>query len=116
MLKVALSFSSVEGARRNMDAELPDWDFEKARQDAHDVWNAELSRIEVETENEEAAYTLTEAFPNMKNLGGGKLSFCESEYAPSDILYFLADCRIPLVKWEREEPTLESLFMEVTEK
>lgn len=54
MLKVALSFSSVEGARRNMDAELPDWDFEKARQDAHDVWNAELSRIEVETENEEA--------------------------------------------------------------
>lgn len=70
----------------------------------------------IETEDEKAMHTLTEAFPNMKNLGGGKLSFCESDHAPSDVLRFLADRHIPLVKWEREEPTLESLFMEVTEK
>ena len=69
----------------------------------------------LETETDEAAGVLAKAFPRMKDLGG-KLSFCESDHAPSDVLRFLADRRIPLVKWEREEPTLESLFMEVTEK
>ncbi len=70
----------------------------------------------LEAESEKAAQALTEAFPKMKPLGKGQASFCENDYAPSDILRFLADRRISLVKWEREEPTLESLFMEVTEK
>mgnify|MGYP003303290317 CR=1 FL=1 len=33
-----------------------------------------------------------------------------------DVLHFVADQQIPLLKWERSEPTLESLFMEVTRK
>ena len=47
LLKVALSPVSIEGARKNLAAELPDWDFDKVRADAKAAWNKELSKIEV---------------------------------------------------------------------
>jgi putative alpha-1,2-mannosidase len=47
LLKVAISFVSVEGARKNLEAELPGWDFDKVRADAKAAWNKELSKIEV---------------------------------------------------------------------
>jgi putative alpha-1,2-mannosidase len=47
LLKVAISFVSIENARKNLAAELPGWDFEKVRADAKAAWNKELSRIEV---------------------------------------------------------------------
>lgn len=54
MLKVALSPVSMEGAQKNMEAELPGWDFEATCKAAHDSWNRELSRIAVETKDAEA--------------------------------------------------------------
>jgi predicted alpha-1,2-mannosidase len=47
MLKVAVSPVSIEGARKNLEAEIPDWNFEKVRTDAKSAWNKELSQIEV---------------------------------------------------------------------
>ncbi len=47
MLKVALSPVSIEGARKNLAAELPGWDFDKVRADTKAAWNKELSKIEV---------------------------------------------------------------------
>lgn len=47
LLKVAISPVSIEGARKNLEAELPGWDFEKVRADAKAAWNKELSKIEV---------------------------------------------------------------------
>ena len=47
LLKVAISPVSVEGARKNLEAEIPDWNFDKVRQDAKNAWNKELSKIEV---------------------------------------------------------------------
>ena len=47
IVKVALSPVSIEGARKNLAAELPGWDFEKVRADARVAWNKELSKIEV---------------------------------------------------------------------
>ena len=47
LLKVALSYVSIEGARKNLEAELPHWNFEKVRADAKAAWNKELSKIEV---------------------------------------------------------------------
>ena len=54
LLKVALSPTSIEGARKNMEAELPGWDFENTVQEADKAWNAELSKIRVETDDESA--------------------------------------------------------------
>jgi predicted alpha-1,2-mannosidase len=47
LVKVAISPVSVEGARKNLAAELPHWNFEKVRSDAKAAWNKELSKIEV---------------------------------------------------------------------
>ncbi|MDQ4120556.1 MAG: GH92 family glycosyl hydrolase [Acidobacteriota bacterium] len=47
LLKVGISAVDVEGARRNLKAEIPDWNFEKVRQEAKRAWQKELSSIEV---------------------------------------------------------------------
>lgn len=49
LVKVALSPVSVEGARANLAAELPGWDFEATAAAASARWNDELSRIRIET-------------------------------------------------------------------
>ncbi|GGH04916.1 GH92 family glycosyl hydrolase [Mucilaginibacter phyllosphaerae] len=46
--KVAISSVSAEGALKNMDAEVPDFDFKKVAKAAKIAWNEELSRIQVE--------------------------------------------------------------------
>ncbi|WP_430972644.1 GH92 family glycosyl hydrolase [Sunxiuqinia rutila] len=48
LVKVALSYVSIDGARKNMEAELPHWDFDLVKQQAEDVWNSELSRVQLE--------------------------------------------------------------------
>lgn len=46
LAKVALSAVSIEGARKNLAAELDNWDFNRVRGDADRSWNAELGKIE----------------------------------------------------------------------
>ena len=50
MVKVALSSVGPDGAQKNMEAEIPHWDFKKVKADAQEYWNKELSKIEVETD------------------------------------------------------------------
>lgn len=47
LMKVAISYTSIENARKNMEAELPGWDFDQTVEDSHDEWNSMLSRIRV---------------------------------------------------------------------
>lgn len=49
--KVGISAVSIEGARKNLEAEQPGFDFEKTEQAAKDAWNKELSKIEVESKD-----------------------------------------------------------------
>ncbi len=49
LVKVALSPVSVEGARKNLVAELPGWDFDAAAAAADKAWNDELSKIRIRT-------------------------------------------------------------------
>jgi len=46
--KVGISSVSAEGALKNLDAEMPDFDFKKVQREAKALWNKELSKIEVE--------------------------------------------------------------------
>ena len=48
LLKVAISSVSIDGARKNLETELPGWDFGKVRKEAKEIWNKELSKIEIE--------------------------------------------------------------------
>ncbi len=52
MAKVAISLVSVEGAQRNLKAELPGWDFEKVKASAQKKWNAELGKIEAKGDDQ----------------------------------------------------------------
>ncbi|MBP6575412.1 MAG: GH92 family glycosyl hydrolase [Flavobacteriales bacterium] len=47
IVKVGISAVSVEGARANLDAEIPGWDFDVVRKQAEDAWNAKLGKIQV---------------------------------------------------------------------
>lgn len=49
LVKVGISSVDVAGALRNLESELPGWDFERVRQAAADSWEAELSRIHIDT-------------------------------------------------------------------
>ncbi|TWT67395.1 GH92 family glycosyl hydrolase [Allorhodopirellula solitaria] len=48
LMKVGVSYTSIEGARRNLETELPDWDFDRVVQESKQDWNDRLSRIAVE--------------------------------------------------------------------
>lgn len=47
-MKVAISYTNVQQARKNMKAELPHWDFDRVKADSRAVWNEQLGRIKVE--------------------------------------------------------------------
>jgi len=47
-VKVGVSYVSIENARKNLDAEQPDFDVEKIRKNAVIKWNELLGRIQVE--------------------------------------------------------------------
>ena len=51
-IKFALSSVSSEGALKNLNAEIPHWDFNKTREETQVKWNNELSTIEVTTLND----------------------------------------------------------------
>ncbi len=73
LLKVATSYVSIEGARKNLEAELPHWDFDKVRSEAKAAWNKELSKIDVsggtpeQTTNFYTALYHTMIHPNVFN-------------------------------------------------
>ena len=48
MVKVAISAVDNEGARKNMQAEARSWDFNNYVHAAHEAWERELSRIDIE--------------------------------------------------------------------
>lgn len=49
LVKVALSPVDVEGAEKNMEVELPGWDFDQVRAESADIWNKALNKIQIET-------------------------------------------------------------------
>jgi len=53
LLKVGISFVDQEGARLNLEQEIPDWDFNRVRADAKEKWNDALGKIKVEGGTEE---------------------------------------------------------------
>jgi len=44
-VRIGTSFTSLHNARMNLEKEIPDWDFEKLRKAAEDVWNQTLGKV-----------------------------------------------------------------------
>ena len=51
-VKVGISAVSVESAKNNLETEIPHWNFNKTRNEAEVSWNKELSKIEIEADEE----------------------------------------------------------------
>jgi len=47
IMKVGISAVSIEGARSNLEAEVPGWDFDAVRAKAEAAWNAKLNKVQV---------------------------------------------------------------------
>lgn len=67
---------------------------------------------ELETERPEDVQMLLSVFPFLKATGRNSLLLEDVGHLP-DVLRFLADKRMPVVRIERQETSLEELFMEV---
>jgi len=52
-VKVGTSFTSINQARKNLEAEIPHWNFEQVRQASEDAWLAQLSKVQVSGGSEE---------------------------------------------------------------
>ncbi len=46
-VKVAISAVDTDGAIKNMQAEIPGWNFDEIRKQSYDTWNKEISKIKV---------------------------------------------------------------------
>lgn len=53
MVKVGLSPVDVEGAKKNLDEEIPDWDFERIKNQALVDWSKNLGQFTIDDNNEQ---------------------------------------------------------------
>ncbi|MBS3914625.1 MAG: GH92 family glycosyl hydrolase [Bacteroidetes bacterium] len=57
LVKVAISFTSIEGALANLQTEMPEWNFENTLQMVQDNWKKELGKIDIQgTETEKIKF------------------------------------------------------------
>ncbi|NIA31778.1 MAG: glycoside hydrolase family 92 protein [Actinobacteria bacterium] len=47
LVKVGLSYVDITGARNNLKAEIPGWDFDSVRKNAEKTWSKELGKIKI---------------------------------------------------------------------
>lgn len=68
LAKVGISGVSIDGARKNLDEEINDFDFEKTRNLSKKEWNKELGKIEIEGgTNEQQIVFYTSLYHSMLN-------------------------------------------------
>ncbi len=73
------------------------------------------SAVTVETERTEDAELLRQKFPYLRVSGKRSLVLEEAERLP-EVMYYIADRRLEVMRIERQETTLSDLFMEVVGK
>ena len=61
LVKVGLSYTSIEGARKNLNEEIPNWNFDGVKENARKIWNKELSKITVDGATEDQRQIFTTA-------------------------------------------------------
>lgn len=52
-VRIGTSFTGIEAASRNLDTEIPDWNFEAVRKETENVWNTTLGKVQAGEGSEE---------------------------------------------------------------
>jgi predicted alpha-1,2-mannosidase len=64
-VKVGISAVSIANAEENLRSEIPDWDFEKTKQNARAAWNKQLAKIEVQGDEDDKIKFYTSLYHTM---------------------------------------------------
>lgn len=80
--KVATSFVSWEGCEKNLQAEIPHWDFTTVQRQVHDIWEEQLGRIQVRTTRENDETSLRKFYTALYHA-----SFLPREFSDTDGRY-----------------------------
>ncbi len=58
LVKVGYSYISYDQAAKNLDIEIPDWNFDRVKNSGRKIWNDQLSKIKIEggSESQRAAF------------------------------------------------------------
>ena len=53
LIRIGISAVGIDGARKNLEKEIPDFSFDRVKMSAEKIWEKELGKIKVETKNED---------------------------------------------------------------
>ncbi len=70
----------------------------------------------IETEKDDDVQKLLQRFSGLERSGRNQLCFNEKKYTLFEILNYISEEELPIIRAERVEPSLESLFMEVVKR
>lgn len=93
-VKIAISTVSIEGAKKNLNAEIPHWNFEKVQAQTKAKWNELLARVNIETDatRKEIFYTsLYHTFiqpNNITDVDGNYRGADDKIYVAKDGVYY----------------------------
>lgn len=65
LVKVAISAVSCEGARKNLESEIPHWNFTDIKEKANEAWNKELNKIDITSDKSTKVIFYTALYHNM---------------------------------------------------
>lgn len=95
LVKAAISSVDYEGARKNLEAEMPAWDFEGICQAAHDEWNVCLDKIDVQTTNDDQKTIFYTALYHA-NLSPNVFQDVDGRYLGNDLQIHQGDVNDPM--------------------
>lgn len=97
-IKMGVSFVSQEQARKNLENEIPAWNFESLKKAAKDKWNTALGKIEIKggTEDQKVAfytalYRTYERMVNISEDGQYYSGFDNKVHPDNDTSFFVDD-------------------------
>jgi len=89
LIKVGISAVSVEGAKKNLQAEIPHWDFQKTLAETEANWEKELSKIEVKGKDKDETIFYTALYHAM--LAPNTWSDTDGKYRGHDLKVHQSD-------------------------
>ena len=81
-LKCGISFVSMEGAQRNLEQDIPDWNFERVKENTRNLWNQALSSVKVEGSERDKTIFYTSLYHTM--IDPRCFSDCDGRYIGAD--------------------------------
>jgi len=94
LIRVGISPVDIEGAKKNLEAEIPGWSFEEVKKSAQNKWEEELSAIAVDDDNEankEMFYTMLYRslfYPQTYSDVDGRFRSSDNKVHQADFSYF----------------------------